>query len=67
MEQLITVYIENIKTGGQNCFEFFECKNEADKHFQKVRNDIIKFKKESKFKAVKRLVDYDKHSNSVSF
>lgn len=66
MDSLITVYIENIETGGQTGFEFFEDEQEAEKHMQKVNNDIKKYGKESQFKVVKRIVDYDKRNNRVS-
>ncbi len=67
MDTLLTVYIEDIETGGQNGFKFFEEETEANNHFQKVRNDIIKHGKESEYKAVKREVNYDKQNNRVSF
>lgn len=64
---LISVYLENIKTGGQTGFEFFKDDSEADRHLKRVNNDIIKYGKELVFKAVKRDVDYDKQNNRVSF
>ncbi|MFS0643724.1 hypothetical protein [Siminovitchia sp. 179-K 8D1 HS] len=67
MDTLIAVYIENIDTGGQNCFEFFEDEMKANSHFQKIQNEIKKYGKELEFKVIKRLVDYDKYNNRVSF
>lgn len=67
MEELIAVYLENIETGGQTGFEWFEDEEKANKHLQKVKLDIIKYGKESVFKAVKRIVDYDRKNNRASF
>lgn len=66
MDTLIAVYVENIETGGQTGFEFFKEDEQAVKHMQKVKEDIKKYGKQSKFKVVKRIVDYDKYNNRVS-
>lgn len=66
MDTLIAVYVENIKTGGQTGFEFFDDEQEAERHMKGVLEDIKKYGKQSKFKVVKRIVDYDKYNNRVS-
>lgn len=66
MDKLITVYIENINTGGQSGFEFFEDEREASNHLKRVKQDIKKHSKELEFKAVKRLASYDRRNNRVS-
>lgn len=67
METLVAVYIESIESGGQRGFEYFDDEVKADIHLQKVEDDIKKYKKELEFKVVKRLVNYDKYNNRVSF
>lgn len=67
MDELIAVYLEDIETGGQTGFEWFENEAEANKHLQKVKSDIVKYEKESVFKAVIRIADYDRKNNRASF
>lgn len=67
MDQLITVYLERVEDGGQTGFEFFEDEKEANDHLQKVNEDIKKYNKELVFRAVKRIVDYDRYNNRVHF
>lgn len=67
METLISVYLEDIKTGGQTGFEWFENEVEAEEHFQKVRKEIRQHGKELEFEVVKRLANYDRQNNRVSF
>ncbi|MCM3109998.1 hypothetical protein [Lederbergia lenta] len=67
METLIAVYLEDIETGGQTGFEWFEDEEEANNHLQRVNEDIVKYKKEAVFKAVKRIANYDKQNNRASF
>lgn len=68
MDNLIAVYLEEIKTGGQTGFEWFEIEDEveAEAHLAKVNKDIVKYGKESVFRAVKREVNYDRYNNRVS-
>ncbi|WP_368900806.1 hypothetical protein [Oceanobacillus oncorhynchi] len=67
MDTLIAVYLENIETGGQTGFEFFEDEAAANNHLQKVRNDIVEYGRETVFKAGMREVEYDRYNNRVSF
>lgn len=69
MDQLIAVYVEDINTGGQGGFEWFEVdkEEEADLHLQRVVGDIKEYGRESDLKAVKRFVDYDRENNRVTF
>lgn len=66
MDTLIAVYLEDIETGGQTGFEWFEDEEAANMHLRKVQKDIIKYGKESVYKAVKREVEYDRYNNRVS-
>ena len=67
MEHLIAVYLEEIASGGMTGFKYFEYEEDANEHFKKVQKDIVMYKKESIYKAVKRIVDYNEKRNSVSF
>ena len=67
MKKLIAVYLEELATGGMSGFEYFEYEEDANNHFEKVQNDISIYKKESVYKVVKRIVDYNEKRNSVSF
>lgn len=67
MEQLIAVYFEHIESGGQSGFKFFDDEEEANKQVVQVKKDIKEYNKEDEYKAVKRLVNYDRKNNRVSF
>lgn len=67
LKKLIAVYLEEIATKGMFGFDYFEYEEDAEGHFKKVQTDIVKYKKESVYKAVKRIVDYNEKRNSVSF
>lgn len=67
MEKLIAVYLEDVQTGGQSGFEFYEDEESANEQLDRVRADIAKYGKEDVFKAVKREVEYDRRNNRVSF
>ena len=64
---MIAVYLEDIETGGQTGFEWFEDEEKANIQYKKVCNDIVKHGKEAVFKVVKREAKYDKYNNRVSF
>jgi hypothetical protein len=66
MEKLYAVHLVDLKDNGQTGFDFFEYEEDADKQLEKINSDIKKYNKESEFKAVKRLVDYDSKRNAVN-
>lgn len=67
MDTIIAVYLEDLSSGGQFGFKWFNHEDDADKHLEKVRQDIIQKGFQEKLKAVKRYGVYNSKTNSVSF